>query len=143
MCQTCTTYVRSHYAQFSGKNEVSILNGWVTAKYSVYGRHFVRHLWICNPICVKLLQLMCDVIPHNSKKNDVSISNRFSEVHKHGIHTHTHTQKHTHTHKHTHTRTDTHTTIALGEMQYVAFRLKIYERFLSKFSRYQHLNFVP
>ena len=31
-------------------------------------RHFVRHLWICNSICVKLLQLMCAVITHNSVK---------------------------------------------------------------------------
>ena len=23
-----------------------------------HGRHFVRHLGICNPICVKLLQIM-------------------------------------------------------------------------------------
>ena len=28
--------------------------------------HFVRHLGMCNPICVKLLQLMCAVITHNS-----------------------------------------------------------------------------
>ena len=42
-----------------------------------HGRHFVRHLVICNPICVKLLQVMSGVILHNVKKNDVSISNRF------------------------------------------------------------------
>ena len=30
--------------------------------------HFVHHLGICNPICVKLLQLMCAVITHNSAK---------------------------------------------------------------------------
>ena len=36
--------------------------------------HFVRHLGICNPICVKLLQLMCAFIKYNSvKKNEVSI----------------------------------------------------------------------
>ena len=33
-----------------------------------YGRHFVRHLGICYRICVKLLQLMCAVITHNSVK---------------------------------------------------------------------------
>ena len=33
-----------------------------------HGHHFVRHLGICNPICVKLLQLMCAVITHNSEK---------------------------------------------------------------------------
>ena len=38
------------------KNEVSILiNGWVTANYSVSCRNFIRHLAICNPICIKLL----------------------------------------------------------------------------------------
>ena len=31
-----------------------------------YGPHFVRHLGIRNSICVKLLQLMCAVITHNS-----------------------------------------------------------------------------
>ena len=30
--------------------------------------HFVRHLGICNPIYIKLLQLMCTVITHNSVK---------------------------------------------------------------------------
>ena len=45
-------------------------------------RHFVRHLEICNPICVKLLQIMSGVIPPNLNKIDVSISNRFPEVHK-------------------------------------------------------------
>ena len=70
------------------------------------GRHFVYHLGICNPICVKLVQVMSGVIPSNLKKNDVSISNRFPEVHKHGIHTHTHTHTHTQTDRHTHTHDD-------------------------------------
>ena len=30
--------------------------------------HFVRHLEICNPICVKLLQIISGVILHNLKK---------------------------------------------------------------------------
>ena len=39
-----------------------------------YSRHFVRHIEICNRICVKLLQLMSGVITHNSvKKTEVSI----------------------------------------------------------------------
>ena len=33
-----------------------------------HGRHFVRYLGICNPICVKLLQIMSGVIPRNLKK---------------------------------------------------------------------------
>ena len=32
------------------------------------GRHFVRHLLICNRICVKLLQLMRSVSMHNLVK---------------------------------------------------------------------------
>ena len=70
-----------------------------------HGRHFVRHLEICNSICIKLLQVMSSAIP--SKKNDVSISNRFLDVHKRGIYTHTdrQTDRHTNTHTtHTHTR---------------------------------------
>ena len=57
------------------KNEVSILiNCWDTVNYSVSRPPFVRYLGICNRICVKLLQLMCAVITHNSvKKNEVSI----------------------------------------------------------------------
>ena len=51
------------------------------------GLHFVRHLRMCNQICVKLLEIMSGVIPHSLKKNDVSILNRFPEVHKRGIHT--------------------------------------------------------
>ena len=46
-----------------------------------HSRHFVSHLELCNPICVKLLQVMSGVIPSNLNKKDVSISNRFPEVH--------------------------------------------------------------
>ena len=77
-----------------------------------HGRHFVRHIGICNPICAKLLQVMFGVLSRNLKKNEVSISNRFPGIHKRGIHTHRQTDTHTHT------------TIAQGEMQCVAFRLK-------------------
>ena len=87
-----------------------------------HGRHFVRHLGICNPICVKLLQAMSGVIPRNLKKNHVFTSNRFPGVHKRGTHTDTH--RHTHTDTHTHTQTHTHMSIAIGEMKCVAFRLK-------------------
>ena len=39
-----------------------------------HSRKFVRHLGICNKICVKRLELMLGVITHNSvKKNEVSI----------------------------------------------------------------------
>ena len=59
-----------------------------------HGRHFVHHLEICNPICVKLLQVMSGGILRNLRKT--SISNSFPGVHKRGIHTHR--QTHTHTH---------------------------------------------
>ena len=37
-------------------------------------RNFVRHLGICYRIWVKLLQLMCAAITHNSvKKNEISV----------------------------------------------------------------------
>ena len=57
----------------------------------LYSRHFVRHLGICIPICVKLLQAMSGVISRNLKKNGDSTSNRFPGVHKRGIHTDTQT----------------------------------------------------
>ena len=60
-----------------------------------HSRHFVRHLGICNPICVKLLQIMFCVIPRNEKKL-TSLLNRFPEVHKRGICTHTHRDTNTH-----------------------------------------------
>ena len=57
------------------KTEVSVLiNGWVTANYSVSQPPFVHHLGIfIYRICVKLLQLIYDVIAHNSVKNEVSL----------------------------------------------------------------------
>ena len=55
-----------------------------------HGRRFVCNLGIYNPICVKLLQNMSGVISRNLKKNDVSISNRFPEVHKRDTHRYTH-----------------------------------------------------
>ena len=38
----------------------------------IHGRYFVRHLEICNRICVKLRQLMCAVITYNSVQNEVT-----------------------------------------------------------------------
>ena len=35
-----------------------------------HDRHFVHHLGICNPICVKLLNVMSGVIPSNLKSED-------------------------------------------------------------------------
>ena len=51
----------------------TLINSWDTV-IALHGHHFVRHPGICNPICVKLLQLMTGVITLNSlKKNEVSI----------------------------------------------------------------------
>ena len=44
-----------------------------------HSRHSVRHLGICYRICVKLLQLMCAVITHNSvKQRSFHINKRMS-----------------------------------------------------------------
>ena len=67
-----------------------------------HGLHFVSHLEICNPICVKLLQIMSGVIPRNLKKTTF-LSIPFPGVYKRGTHTHTHTNTHTHTDTHIHT----------------------------------------
>ena len=60
-----------------------------------HGRHFVRHLEICNPICVKTFTdyVWCYSVQFRKM---ASISNRFPGVHKRGIHTYTHTHTHTH-----------------------------------------------
>ena len=46
----------------------SFVNPSICCYLALHSRHFVRHLGICNLICVKLLQLMCAVITHNSAK---------------------------------------------------------------------------
>ena len=46
----------------------SFVNPSIGCYLALHSRHFVRHLGICNPICVKLLELMCAVITHNSAK---------------------------------------------------------------------------
>ena len=69
------------------------------------GRHFVRHLGICNTICVKLLEIMSGVIPRNFKKT-TSVSQTVFLRSTNAAHTHTHT--HTHKQTHTHTNTLTH-----------------------------------
>ena len=46
LCQTSTNEVRCHYAQFSEKNEVSILiTGWVTVNYNVSRSSFFPQSW--------------------------------------------------------------------------------------------------
>ena len=43
-----------------------------------HGRHFVRHLGICNKICIKLIQLMCAVISSCCSRVRPSLTNRLS-----------------------------------------------------------------
>ena len=45
------------------------INKWLSySQLYCFTRHFVRHLGICNPICVKLLHFTFGVIPCNVKK---------------------------------------------------------------------------
>ena len=74
---------------------------------------FVRYLEICNQICVKLLQLMSGVIPRHLKET-ASLSQTVFLASTNAAYT----QRDRHTHRQT--------TIAIGEMQCVAFRLKNY-----------------
>ena len=73
--QTSTTHVCCHYAQFSEKNEVSILiNGWVTANYSVSQSPFCPPSW--NWYTDMCQSSTADVLCHYaqfSEKNEVSI----------------------------------------------------------------------
>ena len=66
-----------------------------------HSRHFVRHLGICNPTCVKLVQVMSGDFPINLKEKRRLYLKPFSGCpqtrHTH-IHTHTKTDTHTHTH---------------------------------------------
>ena len=85
----------------------------------VHGRNFVRHVGICNPICVKLLQVMSSVIPSNLKHKWRLYLKPFSW----GPQTrHTHTQTDTRTHArthHTHTpHTHTHTLLKGGSQEW-------------------------
>ena len=92
-----------------------------------HGRHFVRHLETCNPICVKLLQVMSGIILGNIKTTSLSETVFPRSTNAAHTHTNTHTHTHKHTHPHTHARTHkfthkythrhTYTTIAIGEMQ--------------------------
>ena len=69
------------------------------------GRHFVRHLGICNPSCIKLLEIMYGVIPRNVEQRlYVKPFSRGPQTR----HTHIDTQTHTHTLTQTHTQTQRH-----------------------------------
>ena len=57
------------------------------------GRHFVRHIGICNPIYVKLLQVMSGDIPRNLETKRRLYLKLFSWRSQ---------SRHTHTHTHTH-----------------------------------------
>ena len=59
-----------------------------------HGRHFVCHIVICNPICVKLIPGMSGVIPHNLKKRRLYLKPFSGRPQTR----HTQTDRHTHTH---------------------------------------------
>ena len=69
-----------------------------------HGRHFVRHLGICNPICVKL-PYVCGVIPSNIIEKRRLYLKPFSWGPQ-TRHTHSHTDRQTDRHTHTHTQDD-------------------------------------
>ena len=66
-----------------------------------HGRHFsvILEFGIWN-LCKTLTGYVRCYSEQYSKKNYISISNRFPGVHKRGIHTDTHRHTHTHTHDH-------------------------------------------
>ena len=68
-----------------------------------HGPHFVRYLGICNPICVKLLQVMSRVIPRKLKRRRLYLKPFSRRPQTRHTHTHTQTDRQTHTHIHTHT----------------------------------------
>ena len=51
----------------------SFVNPSICCYLALHSRRFVRHLGLCNQICVKLQQLMCAVITHNSVKKTKSL----------------------------------------------------------------------
>ena len=59
-----------------------------------HGRHFVRHLGSCNPICVKLLQIMSGVIPRNLNKTTSLSKPFFWRPQTRDTHTQAHTDIH-------------------------------------------------
>ena len=71
-----------------------------------HGRHFVRHIGICTPICVKLFQFMSGVIWRHLRKKLRLYLKPFSwRSQTRHIHTHRQTDRHTHTQTHIHTYT--------------------------------------
>ena len=64
------------------------------------GRHYVRHRRICNPICIKRLQIMFGVIPQQFKTKTTPLSQTVFLRSTNEAHTHTdrQTDRHTHTH---------------------------------------------
>ena len=63
-----------------------------------HDRHFVRHFGICNPSCVKRLQVMSGVIPRNLKKTYLYHTVFLTSINAAYTHRDTHTDTHTHTH---------------------------------------------
>ena len=80
------------------KTKVSILTNTELRPIIVFhDRNFVRHLGICNPVCVKLLHVMSGVIPSNLKKTPSPSQTVFLRS-TNASYTHTDRQTDTHTH---------------------------------------------
>ena len=93
MCQSSTTDVRCHYVQLSEKTKSILINAELRSIVVFHGRYFFRHLGICNPICVKLLQFMSRIILSNLK-NTTSLSQTVFLSSTNAAYTH----RQTHTH---------------------------------------------
>ena len=87
LCQTSKTDVRCHSAQFSEKNVVSLLiNGWVSAKYSVSRQPFCPPSWnLLSDLCKTLIDYVRCYSEQFKKKRRIYL----------GTHTHRHTHTHT------------------------------------------------
>ena len=100
MCQSSTTNVRCHCAQFSEKNEVSILiNGWVTANYSVSRPSFCPPSWnLYFDLCKTLTGYVRCHFEQFKKTTSPSQTVFLRSTNAAHARTHAHTHAHTHTH---------------------------------------------
>ena len=57
---------QSQSSESLARSSDSFVNPPISCYLALHSRRFIRHLVICNQMCVKLLQLMCAVITHNS-----------------------------------------------------------------------------
>ena len=90
ICQSSTTDVRCHYAQFSEKRSLHI-NKWFS-----YGQNIVfhgRHFGICNPICIKLFIGYVRCHSKQFKRKTASLSQIVFLRSTNAAYTHIHTRR--------------------------------------------------